>query len=48
VYLLLEIAAWVAFFRSGVDPVLVGLALGVLALAYPAARTDLEQASATG
>ena len=45
VYLLLGVAAWVAFFESGVDPVVVGLALGLLALAYPAARSDLEQAS---
>jgi Na+/H+ antiporter NhaA len=44
-YLLLGVAAWVAFFRSGVDPVVVGLALGLLALAYPAARGDLQQAS---
>ncbi len=44
-YLLLGIAAWVAFFKSGVDPVVVGLVLGLLALAYPAARRDLEQAS---
>ena len=43
-YLLLGMAAWVAFFRSGVDPVVVGLVMGLLALAYPAARTDLEQA----
>ena len=44
-YLLLGAAAWVAFFESGVDPVVVGLAMGLLALAYPAARSDLEQAS---
>ena len=44
-YLLLGVAAWVAFFESGVDPVVVGLVLGLLALAYPAARSDLEQAS---
>jgi Na+/H+ antiporter NhaA len=44
VYLLLGIAAWVAFFRSGVDPVVVGLVMGLLALAYPAGRIDLEQA----
>jgi Na+/H+ antiporter NhaA len=44
-YLALGIAAWVAFFKSGVDPVIVGLVVGLLALAYPAARTDLEQAS---
>jgi Na+/H+ antiporter NhaA len=44
-YLVLGIAAWVAFFESGVDPVIVGLVIGLLALAYPAARSDLEQAS---
>ena len=44
-YLLLGVAAWVAFFESGVDPVVVGLAMGLLAIAYPAARSDLEQAS---
>jgi Na+/H+ antiporter NhaA len=45
VYLVFGVVAWVAFFKSGVDPVIVGLVLGLLALAYPAARTDLEQAS---
>ena len=45
VYLLLGVAAWVAFFKSGVDPVVVGLVMGVLALAYPATRSDLELAS---
>jgi Na+/H+ antiporter NhaA len=45
VYLLLGVAAWIAFFESGVDPVVVGLVLGLLALAYPATRSDLEQAS---
>jgi Na+/H+ antiporter NhaA len=44
-YLSLGIAAWIAFFKSGVDPVIVGLVVGLLALAYPAARPDLEQAS---
>jgi Na+/H+ antiporter NhaA len=44
VYLLLGVAAWVAFFKSGVDPVVVGLALGLLALARPVARSDLERA----
>jgi len=45
VYLLLGLAAWVAFFKSGVDPVLVGLVMGLIAVAYPAARGDLERAS---
>jgi Na+/H+ antiporter NhaA/glutaredoxin len=44
VYLLLGVAAWIAFFQSGVDPVVVGLVMGLLALARPAARTDLERA----
>ena len=39
------IAAWVAVLKSGVDPVVVGLILGLLTYAYPAARTDLERAS---
>jgi Na+/H+ antiporter NhaA len=45
VYVLLGTGAWIAFFSSGVDPVIVGLVMGILALAYPAARIDLEQAS---
>jgi Na+/H+ antiporter NhaA len=44
VYLLLGVAAWIAFFKSGVDPVVVGLVIGLLALARPASRTDLERA----
>jgi Na+/H+ antiporter NhaA/protein-disulfide isomerase len=45
VYLLIGIAAWVAFFESGVDPIVSGLVIGLLTCAYPAAREDLEQAS---
>ncbi len=45
VYALLGMAAWVAVLKSGVDPVVVGLVLGLLTYAYPAARTDLERAS---
>ncbi|MBV9380865.1 MAG: Na+/H+ antiporter NhaA [Streptosporangiaceae bacterium] len=44
-YLLVGIAAWVAFYKSGVDPVVVGLLAGLLSYAYPATRTDLEQAT---
>jgi Na+/H+ antiporter NhaA len=44
-YLLIGIAAWVAFFSSGVDPVVVGLVMGLLTYAYPARREELEQAS---
>ena len=45
VYAVLGLAAWVAFLKSGVDPVVVGLAMGLLAIAYPAARGDLERAT---
>ncbi len=44
-YLLIGIAAWVAFFKSGVDPIVVGLILGLLTYAYSATRESLEQAS---
>src|SRR5712691_4363953 len=47
IYLILGLAAWTAFFESGIDPVLVGLVIGMLAVAYPATRSDLEQASAS-
>jgi Na+/H+ antiporter NhaA len=45
VYVALGVAAWVAVQRSGVDPVVVGLAMGLLVAAYPAARGDLERAT---
>ncbi len=45
VYTLLGVATWVALFESGVEPVVVGLAIGLLAYAYPAARGDLERAT---
>jgi Na+/H+ antiporter NhaA len=44
-YLALGIATWVAMRESGVDPVVVGLAMGLLTYAYPAARADLERAT---
>ena len=44
-YALLGVAAWIAFFKSGVDPVLVGLVMGLMTYARPAARSDLERAS---
>jgi Na+/H+ antiporter NhaA len=45
VYFLFGTAVWIAFLKSGVEPVVVGLMGGVIALAYPAQRTDLERAS---
>jgi Na+/H+ antiporter NhaA len=44
-YAVLGIAAWTAFVHSGVDPVVVGLIMGLLAFAYPAPRDALERAS---
>jgi protein-disulfide isomerase len=35
----------VATERSGIDPVVVGLAIGLLTIAYPASRADLEHAT---
>ena len=45
VYAVLGAALWVALLKSGIDPVVTGLAMGLLAYAYPAARTDLERAT---
>src|SRR5215212_7006695 len=44
VYALLGAATWVALLESGVEPVVLGLAMGLLTYAYPAARSDLERA----
>jgi Na+/H+ antiporter NhaA len=44
-YLAVGIPAWVAFLKSGVDPIVVGLVLGLLTYAYSATRASLEQAS---
>jgi Na+/H+ antiporter NhaA len=45
VYLLLATAAWVALFESGIDPVVLGLAVGLVTWAYPAGRGELERAT---
>ncbi|HEY2326835.1 MAG TPA: Na+/H+ antiporter NhaA [Gaiellaceae bacterium] len=45
VYFVLGAGAWVALQKSGVDPIVVGLLLGLLTFAYPASRTDLERAT---
>jgi Na+/H+ antiporter NhaA len=45
VYFLLGLGAWVAFEKSGVDPVVVGLLIGLLSYASPPARGDLERAT---
>ncbi|MGZ4320040.1 MAG: Na+/H+ antiporter NhaA [Gaiellaceae bacterium] len=45
VYFVMGTAVWVAMYEAGIDPVVAGLMGGVIALAYPAQRTDLERAS---
>lgn len=37
------IALWVAMFKSGIDPVIAGLAVGLVTSAYPPSREDLER-----
>src|SRR3981081_3887389 len=43
VYALLLVSAWVAIFKSGVAPVVVGMVAGLLTYAQPTARSDLER-----
>jgi Na+/H+ antiporter NhaA len=41
------VALWVALFKSGIDPVVTGLAVGLVTSAYPPSREDLEQVTAS-
>jgi Na+/H+ antiporter NhaA len=43
---LVGVALWVAMFKSGIDPVISGLAVGLVTSAYPPSREDLERATA--
>ena len=45
VYVVLGVAAWIALFKSGVDPVAVGMVMGLLTYASPPTRSDLERAT---
>jgi Na+/H+ antiporter NhaA len=45
VYLLLGAATWVALLESGIEPIVVGLAMGLLTYAGPSATQDLQRAS---
>ena len=45
VYALLGVGGWLAVFESGIEPVVVGLVVGLLIYAYPAPRGDLERAT---
>ena len=42
---LVGVGVWLAMFESGIDPVLAGLAIGLVTSAYPPAREDLERAT---
>jgi Na+/H+ antiporter NhaA len=37
------VAMWGALLKSGIDPIIAGLAVGLVTSAYPPARADLEQ-----
>jgi len=39
------VALWVAMFKSGIDPVIAGLAVGLVTSAYPPPRENLERAT---
>jgi Na+/H+ antiporter NhaA len=40
---LVGVAIWVALYESGIDPVISGLAVGLVTSAYPPGRQELEQ-----
>jgi Na+/H+ antiporter NhaA len=42
----LGVAVWIAMLKSGIDPVISGLAIGLATSAYPPSREDLERATA--
>jgi Na+/H+ antiporter NhaA len=44
-YAVLGAAAWVSLLKSGVEPIVIGLAMGLLAYAFPAPRSNLERAT---
>jgi Na+/H+ antiporter NhaA len=45
IYFTLGAATWVALLEAGVDPIVIGLLMGLLTWAVPAGRTELEQAT---
>ncbi len=46
VSVIVGVALWIAMFKSGIDPVITGLAIGLVTSAYPPTRADLERATA--
>ncbi len=45
IYFILAVACWFALLEAGIDPIVLGLAMGMIAFAYPAPREHLERAS---
>jgi Na+/H+ antiporter NhaA len=45
VYLVVAVAAWVALSKSGIDPLVIGLAMGLVIFAIPPPRQNLERAT---
>jgi Na+/H+ antiporter NhaA len=45
VYFVLGAGAWVGLLKSGVEPVVIGVVMGLLVYAYPAPRSNLERAT---
>ncbi len=45
IYLLGAVAVWIALTEARIDPLIVGLAMGLLTYASPPARADLERAT---
>jgi Na+/H+ antiporter NhaA len=43
VSVLVGVGVWLAMFKSGIDPVIAGLAVGLVTSAYPPSREDLER-----
>ncbi len=43
-YFIVAVGIWIAMVDSGVHPTIAGVALGLLATAYPPSRSDLERA----
>jgi Na+/H+ antiporter NhaA len=44
-YAIIGVGSWLAFWESGVDPIVSGLLIGLMTCAYPAGRENLEQAT---
>jgi Na+/H+ antiporter NhaA len=42
---ILALATWIALFESGIDPIISGLAVGLVTSAYPPVRSELERAT---